>query len=414
MGENLIRKIVRTLRASYINFEIVWRLDALLALLASMRPSPERDHHVLLAATGGGNIGDQAMLESFIQNADGPLTIITSDSNSLAIPEEHANRVAVHEIKRLVSGLPVLRLSDTRRFIKVLRRAKSYSVVGADIMDGVYSPEQSIARISSINCALTMGVNSRILGFSWSPNAVRSAKAGMRRLNNRAQIFARDPESLSRLKADGVTGSQPVSDTVFSFGTLESSPHIDQWVGTQKSKGRKVAIFNASGLISRRIDLSQDYHEIIAFLVASNYRVILLPHVIRPGDDDSEAIRSLSASCRGFGDAIYEVRELLTPGQVKGLVSQVDLVVTGRMHLAVLALTAAVPTITFGTQGKVEGLYKLVNLEKFCISPERHVGKKAIEIIRSLEKEPGIARDSIAKALPGIISSSKHNFVGLS
>lgn len=409
----MIRKIVRTLRASYVYLEVVWRLDALLAIVASVRPSPKRDHHVLLAATGGGNIGDQAMLESFIQNVDGLLTIITSDSNSLAIPEEHASRVAVHEIKGLLSGLPVLRLSATCRFINLLRRAKSYSVVGADIMDGVYSPEQSIARMSSINCALTMGINSRILGFSWSPNAVASAKFGMQRLNNRAQIFARDPESLRRLKADGVTGSQPVTDTVFSFGTHESSPHIDQWVETQQSKNRKVAIFNASGLISRRIDLSQEYHEIVAFLVASNYSVILLPHVIRPGDDDSETIRSLSESCSSFGNAIFEVCELLSPGQVKSLVSQVDLVVTGRMHLAVLALTAAVPTITFGTQGKVEGLYKLVNLEGFCVSPERHVGKKAIEIIRSLDNEPGKARGSIVKALPGIISSSKQNFVGL-
>lgn len=409
----MIRKLVRTLRASYFYLEVIWRLDVLLALMAGKSQSSRGGHHVLLAATGGGNIGDQAMLESFIQNANGPLAIITSDMRSLRVPEEHVSRVTVHEIPKLVNGIPVMRLNATRRLIRLLRGAKSYSVIGADIMDGVYSPEQSVARMSSINCAVTMGVDSRILGFSWSPNAGSSAKSAMRRLNSVARIYARDPESLKRLNADGITNAQLVADTVFSLETLEESPILRKWVEVQRNANRKVAIFNASGLISRKIDLTEDYSYIVSFLVASNYSVMLLPHVIRRGDDDTDAIKPLSEACKELGGEVFAVTELLTPSQVKELVSQVDLVVTGRMHLAVLALSAAVPTVTFGTQGKVEGLYKLVNLDAFCVSPEPGAGTKTIEVINSIHDRPGEARDSISKALPGIISSSKLNFVGL-
>lgn len=370
-------------------------------------------HHVLLAATGGGNIGDQAMLESFMQNSTGPLAIITSDVRSLKIPEGHISRVAVHEIPDLVKGLPVLRLGATRRLIHLLRGAKSYSVIGADIMDGVYSPEQSVARMSSINCALIMGVDARILGFSWSPNAGHSAKSAMRRLNCGARIYARDPRSLDRLKQDGVTNAQLVADTVFSLDAHQDVPVLKSWIESRKESGRRIAIVNISGLISRDVDLSKDYLEIIEHLIASNYSVLLLPHVIRRGDDDSNAIANLANSLPKADENIHRVDYLLEPGQVKALVSHVDVVVTGRMHLAVISLSAGVPTITFGTQGKVEGLYALVHLASFCVAPQAGVGVRCIELLNTIDRDRLQICSSISNALPEILNSSKRNFDAL-
>lgn len=354
------------------------------------------------------------MLESFIQNADGPLAIITSDARSLKVPEEQVSRVTVHEIPNLVNGFPVVRLSATRGLIRLLKGARSYSVIGADIMDGVYSPEQSVARMSSINCALMMGVDSRILGFSWSPNAGRSAKSAMRRLNHGARIYARDPKSLDRLKLDGITNAHLVADTVFSLDVHQDVPSLNAWIKDRKDSGRRIAILNVSGLISRNIDLSEDYSEIVEYLTSSNYSVLLLPHVIRSGDDDSKAIAALMSSWPKTDENIHRVDYLLEPGQVKAVVSQVDVVVTGRMHLAVIALSAAVPTITFGTQGKVEGLYALVNLESFCVAPKIGVGAQCIDLLRTIERDRPNICSNISNALPEILISSKRNFDALS
>ena len=167
------------------------------------------------------------------------------------------------------------------------------------------------------------------------------------------------------MKLDGVTNAQLVADTVFSLDARQDVPALNSWIKGRETCGRRIAILNISGLISKKIDLAEDYAEIIEYLISSNYSVLLLPHVIRAGDDDSEAIAALTNYWPETNENVHRVDYLLEPGQVKALVSQVDVVVTGRMHLAVIALSAGVPTITFGTQGKVEGLLALVNLECF-------------------------------------------------
>lgn len=409
----MIRRLVRSLRASKVYFEAVWQMDSLFTRIVASNSTVMGTDHVLLAATGGGNIGDQAMFESFLQNVDGRVVVVVSDKSSLVVPEVDASRVEIVEIPGLVTGLPLVRLRGTRKLLAQLKSAKSYSVIGADIMDGVYSPEQSIARLSTVNCALLLGVNARILGFSWSPSARPSAKEAMRRLNGRAAIFARDPRSQQRLKNDGVTDAAIAADIVFSHSSEAPMSELSGWVQKRKNEGQKIAVLNISGLISSKIKLDDDYRKICDHLTKLGYSIIMLPHVVRDGDDDLSAIHEylLNAS---VAEGPYIVNELLTPSQVKSLVGTVDCVITGRMHLAVLALSAKVPTITLGTQGKVEGLYAMFDLEDLCVQPASGMSAKCLPIISTFASNSTQMLQRIESKLPEIKRLSKLNFDGIS
>lgn len=409
----MIRRIVRSFRASKVYFEIVWQLDALFARIASLRSATTATSHVLLAATGGGNIGDQAMFESYIQNVEGRVVVIVSDTTSLTVPESEGSRVEVLEIPSLIKGLPFLRLIGTAALLSQLKLAKSYSVIGADIMDGVYSPEQSLARLSTVNCALLLGVDARILGFSWSPAARPTAKEAMRRLDNRAAIFARDPRSLERLIADGVSNAVVAADIVFSHRTECPKAELSDWIQGQKNVGRRIAVVNVSGLISAKVNLEHDYVEIVRHLKEIGYSIIILPHVIRHGDDDLAAILDLTRNNLITSQGSFVVRELLAPSEVKALVKDVDFVLTGRMHLAVIALSMGVPTVTLGTQGKVEGLYAMFGLEELCIQPVVGMSATCARIVDLLASHPYEVIHRIEAVLPEVLHLSGVNFGGI-
>lgn len=409
----MIRKTIRKIRSSRLYLEVVWQADALMGVAAKRQPRLPATHHVLLCASGGGNIGDQAMFESFIQNVDGEVAVITSSARSLVVPESDAGRVEVVEIPSLLSGLPVLRLSATAALYRQLRRAKSYSVVGADVMDGVYSPEQSVARISSVRCAIALGVPSRILGFSWSPKAAKTAKLAMRRIGGRARILARDPKSFERLGRDGVDGLEATTDTVFCLEGDADVPDVEAWIESERGDGRRVAVLNLSGLIARKVDLLGDYRLILNFLMTNSFSVLLLPHVIRLGDDDLRATNDFVATLADDTDHLFTVRHALRPRQIKRLMSKTDLVVTGRMHLAVLALSSEIPTVTLGTQGKVEGLYALLGIPSFCLNPSKGFAMPCIEVLQGIVTDPASASAPIRENLPKVIGSSRHNFSGL-
>ncbi|MFC9770254.1 MULTISPECIES: polysaccharide pyruvyl transferase family protein [unclassified Pseudarthrobacter] len=322
-------------------------------------------------------------------------------------------RLEIVEVPALISGLPGIRIKATIELCKQLRRAKSYSVIGADIMDGVYSPDQSISRMSSVNCAILMDVPARILGFSWSPNSKHTAKIAMRRIGGHARILARDPQSLERLDSDGVSGLEATSDTVFSLRGEMDVPETDDWIRTELAGGRNIALLNISGLIAARIDLSTDYSRILEFLLSANYSVVLLPHVIRDGDDDLLATEKFTESLSAPLGHVYVVKSTLRPQQIRRLATQSSLVVTGRMHLAVIALSSEVPTITLGTQGKVEGLYDLLGIKHLCLEPRPGFSSECVEAIKGLIANPESAKGPIRSRLPEVVGSSSVNFSGL-
>ena len=363
-----------------------------------------RGAHVLVAPPGAGNIGDQAMVEAFIENTDGRVVVVQRHEGDVVVPAGHGD-VELLSLPDLVYGPAAARRADLRRYRDVLDDAASVSVVGADMMDGKYSALGSVRRALLAELAALHGVPARILGFSWNSSPRRSARAAVSAATRAGVLpLLRDPDSAERARRDGLTGVVETTDMVFAARTVDVSvaEEVRLLVGSEP-----FVVVNASALVARQTDQVAEYVRIVQRLRDDGFHTVLLPHVLRGSSDDLTAVRAVA---RATGDdRVHVVERQLTPAQVRGLAGAAGFVVTGRMHLAIMAMWSGVPPVTFSTQGKVAGLMRRFGVPQLSVDPRAGMADTVIGLFGSLGADGPAAR-SIAAALPAAKEAARENF----
>ncbi|MEZ0491223.1 oligosaccharide flippase family protein [Kineococcus sp. TBRC 1896] len=373
---------------------------------AALAGTHDGRRHLVVAAPGAGNIGDQALLEAVLEGSDLPVLLATSGATPTLLAPL-AERVELLDVPHLVYGTGTAHRASVRRFGQALARASHVSLIGADVMDGRYSLPASVRRASTVTAAARAGVDTRVVGFSWSERPRTAARRELRRAARAGvRLLVRDPVSAERLAADGVSPVIPVADVVFSARTRDDAA-ADRYA----PEGARTALVNASGLIAKRADLLGDYEVVVRDLLARGLRVVLLPHVLRTGSDDLTACEALAE--RFSPDEVTVVRELLTPAQVRGLAARATLVVTGRMHLAVMASMSAVPAVTLATQGKVEGLMRLLGTPELELAPRSGFSAHVPDLVDRVLPDDSPTREALQRNLEMVTGLSRRNLAGL-
>jgi polysaccharide pyruvyl transferase WcaK-like protein len=372
---------------------------------------PRHPHrHLVLAAPGGGNIGDQALLEALMENTEGALTLIVSGPTQLELPAAVQGRVELLEIPDLVYGSGAAHRTAVTRFGEALASAAHLSVVGADVMDGRYSLPASVRRSTLAAAAARAGVDTRVIGFSWSDQARTAARRALARAGRSGvRLMLRDPVSAERARRDGIGPVEEVADIVFAARTTDASAADELLNGVVGP----VALVNVSGLIAGRVDQTAEYVTVVRALRSRGLHVVLLPHVSREKGDDVTACAAVAAQL-GADGGVSVVTRLLTPAQVRGLTARVALTITGRMHLAVMSLMNGVPAITLATQGKVEGLMQLVGAPDLCIEPVVGFADRVVAVVDQVLPEDSATRSALHETLPGVVALARRNTDGLS
>src|SRR5690606_38537975 len=101
---------------------------------------------LLIAPPGAGNIGDQAMVEAFLENTPGNVRSIGHGQPGICTPDQHAERTRVLVLPGSIYGhlRPHLRSIGVPR--RLLGRAPGGAITGAEIMDGAYNRRASTTR----------------------------------------------------------------------------------------------------------------------------------------------------------------------------------------------------------------------------------------------------------------------------
>lgn len=364
---------------------------------------------VVLASNGDANIGDVALIEALVSALDGPVLVIARDPASYPFLGD-LDHVEV-ERTAMVWGSKSARMRSFVRFGRALRGARDFVVVGADNMDGGYGDHFAVTEWASAIIARRLGVPSRIAGFSWSAEPSRAAvRALLRAARAGVGLFPRDPVSAGRLPEPARRSAVVTADLAFLLGDPVAEPRWLPGLSAIREEGGTVCLLNVSALIASRSDLAAEYRAIVDGLVADGHHVVVVPHVGGHGNDDRRAARA----ALGVGDtpAVTFVSELLAPRQIKALANTAHLVVTGRMHLSVLAMSVGTPAVVFATQGKVEGLLEHFGLVGYALRPEPGMAARVLELARD---EDGLARAraGIRTALPRVRRLAARNLEGL-
>jgi polysaccharide pyruvyl transferase WcaK-like protein len=112
--------------------------------------------------------------------------------------------------------------------------------------------------------------------------------------------------------------------------------------------------------IARAVDYLIENAGVSIVLLATNVPV----HGCR--EDDTKVIRELKELITNKS-RVYAFENLLTPAEIKGLIGQMEMCLTTRMHACIFSTGICTPTVTINYQFKLKEYMKLLGLENYTL-----------------------------------------------
>lgn len=276
-----------------------------------------------------------------------------------------------HSVKMLGFHKEWVSSSSYEEFANIISTFTHFTVIGADVLDGAYGANNSIQRLRFLNIAAKMGVKTAITGCSF--NGTKDSR--IRRLLITAEksgtvINARDRVSFNRLRLF-LKNTKEVADLAFlvnaeKYAVADRIATIrnraENW---KKTNGSTIGI-NLCGWHIKDKDIFFDrFISALSQMQDSqkNIAIILLPHDTRTDRwSDLDTLEEFRSRLGSRIEIIGTPQEIKSGIDAKQVVSCCDVLLTGRMHLAIAAHDQGVPAVSFGYQGKFEGFYGLYGM----------------------------------------------------
>ena len=329
-----------------------------------------------------------------------------------------------HPTRREIEGrYPSSRIGKLADAAAEVIRADFVGFIGADILDGVYNPEQVLIRLRLLRLARLTGATTRVFGSSFSTTPCPRIVSTLKR-DRKLEIYARDPVSLKRITAATGRTAKLVADLAFLLHpemTSAAAHRASDWIDGQRRAGRTILGANVNGMIARADDGAARTAGSVAralsdWLGASPERaILLLPHDLRESVGDVDCLAQVFASMPvALRDRMHLIEAPIHAWDAKALAGRLDFVVTGRMHFAIAALGMGVPPLCIVYQGKFEGLMQHFGLKGMTMEPS--VCLMPGDLLAAVERvgsDLPPLRATIARALPDVHALSRANFDGL-
>lgn len=381
--------------------------------LTPRNPHPPRHQFIVPADTRDpdGSLGDQALL-------CGLVALLDDDQTEPLIAGSHDGRILAVRGAALWSG----RMAGWRFGRAAARRAAAVYVIGADVMDGFYAEAVSRRRIAVAQAMARAGIPCAIAGFSFNETPSPAVCRDFARLHPAVHLSCRDVDSLQRFEA--FTGRRAClsADLAFLAPVAEHSAVGDlvaAWAAQQRAAGRRIVGLNVNPHVVAHLgseaeaELADRVASACRELVAAGVALVLVPHDFRIGCADlrlldrvAQQLADVSRSC------VLVLRERFNAIEIKAACREMDLVFSGRMHLAIGALTAGTPACGMAYQGKFSGLFKHFGFASgLIVTPEKVMREPhalAVFLLALLERSDELRRQ-VGERLPAVRALASNN-----
>lgn len=309
------------------------------------------------------------------------------------------------------------------RIAELLGRVRSDAlvIIGADILDGYYSPQYAMELLTAADIAARFGMRSIVLGFSFNSSPAGDLHRCFARLDKRVMLNVRDQISLERLSGFAVTCARLVADSAFTLQPSDINADYRNWIQAERRTGRIVVGINMHPMLIREQSAEETallVRQMAAAICANSegppVSWILVPHDYRDeqGLGDGICLRPLRDLLAAQGIRYRYFEGLHRAAAIKALVGQLDGVVTGRMHLAIASLGMGVPVLCLTYQDKFEGLIRHFNLPpSTLLTPDQIKANNylANQMKEYLHNLPDL-NVKVRQRLPGVLELADKNF----
>jgi polysaccharide pyruvyl transferase WcaK-like protein len=371
---------------------------------------------VLIPCSELGSIGDAAMTVG----AASRLRELGFDHISLLSADEGLEEGLIDEFYECID---YFKGRNRARLIGIYRRiinASHVFMIGADVIDGKYSPLSVRKRLGVLGSAARLGKSATLLGSSYNTTPESTTKKALIALPASVRICARDPLSRERLQSALRRPIEQVADLAL---LVKAEPDrceamaAASWMSAQRADGRKIIGLVLNALHSDP-PLIHSISEIAQILIQKDISIVMAAHDHRPtanGATDEQCLKDLLSHLSPVARQRTHLLRTMSPGVVKAVFGAADLLVSGRLHAIILASGLACPSIGISYQGKFEGFMSLIgqsgsgqNFAPEEISAENSALLASIEY--KVENSASL-RSSIEERLPSAISLAMNNIV---
>ena len=187
-------------------------------------------------------------------------------------------------------------------------------------------------------------------GCSIEPAALSASV--IKDLNLYDMIITRESLSFEALKNVGIT------DNVFLFPDPAFQLEKSVFNSIEYFKNSEVIGINASPLVS---DLGnkvmENYDELIRYILSeTSYKVLLIPHVVKPESDDRKVLKIFKEKF-SYSDRV-DLMEDCDCEKLKYVISQCKMFIGARTHATIAAYSSCIPTLVVGYSIKARGIAK--------------------------------------------------------
>lgn len=358
-----------------------------------------------------GSLGDAAMMTSVINaiKANSPSTQVCI----AGYKEENIDMPGVGPMR--VIGV-FNKTHGITNFHRALLEARGVVILGADIMDGHYDPGFVCQLIAFANHASRCNVPVSILGFSFNKAPHPSVLHAFSTLKKNIAVFIRCELSRQRFSQMTKCQSDLVADVAFLLRPSHPGDAVLTWIRQQREKNSWVVglniNFHAFGRLANN-NIDQFVEKFIDYLPAiidqRPISYLFIPHDFKKKSGDVTLAEKFTAKyATTFADRAWCFKTN-NPSEVKGLMSHLDCLLTGRMHLAIAALGAGTPTVGIDYQDKFEGLFMHFGLndQGLLLTPDECLSEKLNSTLCKVWNQHEEIRQTIASRLPAILMLSK-------
>jgi polysaccharide pyruvyl transferase WcaK-like protein len=247
----------------------------------------------------------------------------------------------------------------------------------------------------------------------------------IRKLSPKVAITCRDRISAARLTQHSGRQVTTTADLAFLLDPDEESPAASRairWIEQRRASGRVVYGVNVNehltmeGSVADQQNLLTSVAETLNHLHRSQSGCfVFIPHDRRAPRVDSVTGANLAKLLdEPVRDDFMILQEPFSAAEVKGVAGHCDMVLTGRMHVAVAALGRGVPVACITYQGKFEGLLEHFGIASACISPEAAMHKNVFfNFVETQIARREVYRQQIASRLPAVVTLAAANLEGI-